>query len=916
VNTNNTAACSAFANATAACAAGTCTFTACTSGWGDCDINLGNGCETNLNIDNGNCGACGTACLGAVANGTDSCSSGSCTLACNAGWGDCDSNKSTGCELSTLSDAANCGACGNSCESGNACLHSACAGGVCGAPFDTARCLAPNLPHTLVIKINKAGALGTATYYYTIDAGAPSTTAATTPNSGTSYLVTIPGTGPGSSGVTVTFGPGSYVLNATYTVNPAGGAIVVGNGGTNTVTYTSTVAACAFASSGCPGAADSDGDGIPDAWEDLKGFDYDCNNILDSNDVSIPYANKYVKDVYLRIAYMTQSPHNYSISDTTQNACPVSVHTEPATGHKPRQESIDFVVRAYAGAHLTPAPQNCGNPGGITTHDDENPDLDNDGFGDPDAACPFSTSCVDFTCLPNCVTDADCVATCNNECIAMGGAHCVDQDGGGSKVCRLWRLHVDPIPSKGVVHHDIVAMKTESNACANTTGGGSHTAADQSSIFDYKTNRNDGGGNFLAGLTDPNFDPKESAFKHFVLFGHDNTCYGTGSPGCNACPGGNALNKPVTSGVSELKGNDMIVSLAYHQFMDSGSTLTFEESGTLMHELGHNMGLDHAGALPLPNNPRKVNFLSVMNYIYQSTGLLMSGSDGSTLPAARRADYSHQALSLALDPSALNETVGIGAAGIPQPWSKDLIVYSHLETNSCPCPINPCSCTLNVDGVTWTCSDKASCSSLGSGSANQQIDWDCDGTYTTTTAANISGVAGGLEDPTNTDDWTSLFFAFQCENTFTNANEAASIAHPAFEQDIEEFRASGFSQTLPTILQLIPQHPCVDLASHGVLPVIVVGRAGWDATQVLLSTVRLSGASPNADGQTDLIVGDKTGDGILDLKAMFHQDQINVGGGSVYITLTGLMKDGSSFAAQASVQATMGPPIGQCNNLF
>ena len=57
------AACPTPPHAEAACFGGRCSLT-CFSGWGDCDQNIWNGCETNLATDTRNCGACGTICPG------------------------------------------------------------------------------------------------------------------------------------------------------------------------------------------------------------------------------------------------------------------------------------------------------------------------------------------------------------------------------------------------------------------------------------------------------------------------------------------------------------------------------------------------------------------------------------------------------------------------------------------------------------------------------------------------------------------------------------------------------------------------------------------------------------------------------------------------------------------------------------
>ncbi|WP_156338033.1 hypothetical protein [Chondromyces crocatus] len=117
------------ANGTPSCTGGACSISSCNSGWGNCDGSTANGCETNLQNSVGHCGACGTVC--SVANGTPSCAGGSCAIAsCNSGWADCDGNPSNGCETNLLSNVGSCGACGNACTAANG--VASCAGGACG----------------------------------------------------------------------------------------------------------------------------------------------------------------------------------------------------------------------------------------------------------------------------------------------------------------------------------------------------------------------------------------------------------------------------------------------------------------------------------------------------------------------------------------------------------------------------------------------------------------------------------------------------------------------------------------------------------------------------------------------------------------------------------------------------------------
>jgi hypothetical protein len=118
----------ALPNATASCVAGACTLGACNAGFADCDGNPANGCESDLGSDPAHCGACPTACT--VANGMPSCMSGRCGIArCNAGFADCDMNPANGCEVDLSSDNQNCGACATACATGQPCSSGMCRAG-------------------------------------------------------------------------------------------------------------------------------------------------------------------------------------------------------------------------------------------------------------------------------------------------------------------------------------------------------------------------------------------------------------------------------------------------------------------------------------------------------------------------------------------------------------------------------------------------------------------------------------------------------------------------------------------------------------------------------------------------------------------------------------------------------------------
>ena len=99
-------------------------------------------CETNLDTDNSNCGACGVTCPNGplvkdVFGAEWFCQSGKCRMACDpqSHTADCNGDVADGCEADLRCDSDNCGACGVKCPDGLLCIR-----GNCGCPAGLTAC--------------------------------------------------------------------------------------------------------------------------------------------------------------------------------------------------------------------------------------------------------------------------------------------------------------------------------------------------------------------------------------------------------------------------------------------------------------------------------------------------------------------------------------------------------------------------------------------------------------------------------------------------------------------------------------------------------------------------------------------------------------------------------------------------------
>ncbi|MBZ9750659.1 hypothetical protein K7W42_07265 [Deinococcus sp. HMF7604] len=158
-----------------------------------------------------------------------------------------------------------------------------------------------------------------------------------------------------------------------------------------------------------------------------------------------------------------------------------------------------------------------------------------------------------------------------------------------------------------------------------------------------------------------------------------------------------------SSGVAEISGNDLVVSLGGWGLDDLTSNrrnaLVNIQASTLMHELGHNLGLRHGGFEDGPNF--KPNYLSIMNYAYQLNGLPLNPAaqgaeqhwqynlsrdarqrfglfgrcdiDNGPCSSAFRLDYSDGSGAV-FNENALNERAGLGRGNFNIDWNLNGVI--------------------------------------------------------------------------------------------------------------------------------------------------------------------------------------------------------------------------------------------------
>jgi hypothetical protein len=428
-----------------------------------------------------------------------------------------------------------------------------------------------------------------------------------------------------------------------------------------------------------------------------------------------------------------------------------------------------------------------------------------------------------------------------------------------------------------ITEHEVTSLANPAGACGGPDGV---------SLYSFKS---------------AHFTPNLLPAYHYAVFAHYNTCEtdGTASNQCGSCPANSKTNQPpgfATTGVSEVPGNDFIVSLGYYWECGSPPTDAMN-AGTFMHELGHNLGLHHGGSTDPAfggnatdgDLTQKPNYSSIMNYNYQLTGIgtgplgfASSLTDPSTF---YRVDYSSNLMGTLSEGmlqivGGVSSCVSDGSGGINE--------------------------SIGVSGPTTDTDVVAFYSAGGSqenyGASNgARIDFDADGDTGPTTGdaavyADVNGdgqcnVLHGYNDWQHTTvgsvtTMQHLRIGFQC-NTGNWADGAGLVDSLSTNELTGPYAQSHnlsypFLRVTVSVRQTGNSH--ISPGGTGSVPVVAYGSATFNVAQVVTSSLRFAGAPATSVSYLDV-----NGDGFMDLQGIFPNAQISLPPGATSASLRGVL---------------------------
>ena len=299
---------------------------------------------------------------------------------------------------------------------------------------------------------------------------------------------------------------------------------------------------------------------------------------------------------------------------------------------------------------------------------------------------------------------------------------------------------------------------------------------------------------------------------HYMVFSHWSSC--DSAQDCIRCRpdpecGNGAPPFFGSLGSAEINGDDAIVSLGL--FADAGVPLTLATwAGVTMHELGHNFGLLHGGDTC---DNYKPNYLSVMNYSFDTTGIPVGAAPGDSAPEPCATDADCPAQTHCSGPNGLtpNTCFRIDYSSVKLPDLNEFSPSPGVGGLDESKGLNSSPTSTDISVFTTTGLNTIYVPTNGA-----PIDWNQDGSIELHVTQDINNDFGAMTLLTGSNDWatsngrfTNLNFGFQCTNSFMNDLTFASnrgVPLPRLLATGVSARIAGSEK----ILGLLPQvaHGC------------------------------------------------------------------------------------------------------------
>jgi hypothetical protein len=323
--------------------------------------------------------------------------------------------------------------------------------------------------------------------------------------------------------------------------------------------------------------------------------------------------------------------------------------------------------------------------------------------------------------------------------------------------------------------------------------------------------------------------------------------------------------------------------VAFGADLDQGLTLGVERiAGTTMHELGHNLGLEHgslADVAPQTCLTEKPNYVSVMGYLYQN-GIHVATAPGSTQGMLCDSD-ADCATGVCATPGACHCTSDLAPANscYRVDYEADHLLdldEAHLDE------------TVGVGGpagdqdIVWFLADSA----LAFGGAHGPINWNQRNDIETDVAMDLDNDNGTPNTILKTTtDWDKLQLAFQCSSSWGAGAGTGPRPPSAIEPGLLALRARHVAYS--------PLSVRIDVRPGAASNWIAVGGAGnvpvaiYGSPRLAVSTIDQASLALDAVPAVAARTFDVDGDGHDDLIIDFPMASLPVTATSTRLTLTG-----------------------------